>query len=341
MDNLFKCKICGREFTIKGKNTHRQALSVHLIQTHNISPEAYYTKFYLNEEVPTCACGCGMKPNFFRWKFYKYYGDHKNKIKYKDKYPEYCRNVSEGQKKTYTLEFRLNKLGYTKDQLTNIYNDFTGLKISFTEIRKIYSLDNRTIKKYWKELGLIDNILSFNRIVKKHQFSGGKKIGEKLKINVDDEILYNIFSFLKEHPNKLTLNEIKVKFDIKVSYLVLWKRLKETFGDHFFRNHIKFVHSSKAEIEFYHILKYYFGNDISKQIQIEGKMFDYMLCNKLLIEFDGVFWHSKEKSKINDKLKDEIAIKNGYEILRIKDTESKNINILNNLNKLYEKFKKI
>jgi very-short-patch-repair endonuclease len=43
--------------------------------------------------------------------------------------------------------------------------------------------------------------------------------------------------------------------------------------------------------------------------------------DKLIIEFDGDYWHNKPDAILNDKLKDEIAIEEGFNIFRIKYSE--------------------
>ena len=63
--------------------------------------------------------------------------------------------------------------------------------------------------------------------------------------------------------------------------------------------------------------------------------------NKLLIEFDGDYWHSTEEAIKNDKYKDELAHRNNYIIFRVKEKNCKNLNILIKIQKLDEKFNKI
>jgi len=219
-----------------------------------------------------------------------------------------------------------------------MYTEFINLKYSFIDLTKIYFLDKRTIKKYWKELGLIDDMFTFERVIKYHKYLNGKN-KESLKEKINDDLLFEIFTFIKENDNKLTLNEIRTKYNLKHSYLVLYRRLNENFGEDFVKNHIKFINSSKSEIEFFHILKFYFGKNVTKQNKIENKKFDFLFGNKVLIEYDGDYWHSLEKNKIRDIEKNDIALRNGYELLRIKDSESKNIEILIKIKELYEKIK--
>ena len=81
---------------------------------------------------------------------------------------------------------------------------------------------------------------------------------------------------------------------------------------------------------------YFFGkNNIKRQVTIERKIYDFLLFNKLLIEFDGEYWHSTDRAIINDKTKNEIALKNGYQIMRISDKKAKQIdNIIEIANKI-------
>lgn len=49
---------------------------------------------------------------------------------------------------------------------------------------------------------------------------------------------------------------------------------------------------------------------------------DFM-CGDKVIEFDGDYWHDNEKRKEKDRLRDEYLISNGYQVLRIKESEYK------------------
>ena len=98
--------------------------------------------------------------------------------------------------------------------------------------------------------------------------------------------------------------------------------------------------SSNFETEFFNVLNFYF-KDIKRQFQLENRFYDYNIKNKILIEFDGTYWHNNEAAKTNDRFKDNLAITNGFYIIRIKDTECKNINILNKIKKIYDKINKI
>lgn len=144
----------------------------------------------------------------------------------------------------------------------------------------------------------------------------------------------NVYLFLSNNKNKYTLKEVIDKFELDVTELVLFKRLKEEFEEEKIKELLKFGLSSKPEIEFYNILRFYFNKDVKKSFKLEGKFYDYIINNTLLVEFDGEYWHSLLKNKINDKSKDEIALKNNYKIFRVKEKEAKDINILLKIKKL-------
>lgn len=76
---------------------------------------------------------------------------------------------------------------------------------------------------------------------------------------------------------------------------------------------------SKLETEFFNRLEKKFNIKIQRQFRLDNKIYDGLFHNNL-IELDGSYWHSFEHAKINDKLKDEIAKKNNFNIIRIKTT---------------------
>jgi len=105
------------------------------------------------------------------------------------------------------------------------------------------------------------------------------------------------------------------------------RKLKEKFGDEVL-SYFKLGGQSNLEIDFFNVLRFYYGNRIKLSHRIENRYYDYIIDDILLIEVDGTYWHSFEKSKINDKYKDELAIKYGYQLLRISEKEIKELKIL-------------
>jgi very-short-patch-repair endonuclease len=160
------------------------------------------------------------------------------------------------------------------------------------------------------------------------------------KIKIDDDILLNVYKFLRKHPNRHTLKEIKNMYNLNQSSLVLYKRLVDVFDKEEIDKHLKLGISSKPEIEFFNILRFYYGEDIQKNFVLNRKQYDYILLNKILIEYDGDYWHSMPNKIMVDKEKDILAKKNGYIIIRVKDSESKNVEVLHKINKIYLKVKK-
>ncbi len=65
------------------------------------------------------------------------------------------------------------------------------------------------------------------------------------------------------------------------------------------------------------------GIKIEREFWIDGKSFDGR-WKKMLIEIDGVYWHSLPRVKENDELKNQIAEKYGFRLHRIQT--NKNLN---------------
>jgi hypothetical protein len=328
-----KCLIDNVEFTHPLKGKEKRKLAQHIKKNYNISYQEYVLKYFYDNVHPICACGCGNKTKFFKGVFFKYFEDHKNKIKLSEEQKEKLKKTRNN--KYNLLTNRLKKLKISVEDLKKHYDEFCDFKTNFTNLEKTICIDKRTIKKYWIELGFINNLETFKRIVKKHQIywqnkndkAGGKK-------HLKEELLLNVYFFISNEKNKYTLKEIINKYNLNITELVLFKRLSEKFTEEKIKNLLKLGISSKPEMEFFNVLKFYFGKDVKKPFKLEGKIYDYILNNKVLIEFDGEYWHSLLKNKENDELKNKIAIKHGYKIFRVKEKNANDIEILLTLKKL-------
>lgn len=60
-------------------------------------------------------------------------------------------------------------------------------------------------------------------------------------------------------------------------------------------------------------IKKVFGVNLKHQYWLGGRVFDFRVPEKnILFECDGSYWHSNDGDVKNDKLKNEIAQRNGF-----------------------------
>jgi hypothetical protein len=333
------CKICGEVFYHYFPGREKKLLSKHLKLLHNITTYDYVLRYYYNGVVPKCLCGCGNETKYKKWKFDKYFLDHKNKMSVpKDIRKKISASLFEKSGELY------KKLGLTKSQLEEYWHLYKTPEYNQKEIRKYSGVDFRTLKRYWILLNIVDK-MEIERYSRKHQsqYSNvGEKNGSFTKID------HNLLNTIVEYAGRKNYNgtpiymyEVINKFNLCVSKHVLTKRLTERFGEEclkIFRNNSL---SSEEEIEFGFILKYFFGNsNISAGFRIENRVYDFLICGKILLEFDGDYWHCRcednhplgdeyVKNKIKvDREKDELAHKNGYPLFRVWSSNNKNFDVI-------------
>jgi len=124
------CKICNQEL----KNA--QSLSAHCRTKHKMTSEAVYIEYFLNDIPPTCACGCGEKPNYLGiYKgFVKYIQGHSSRV-----HNNWGHNL-EANKKSHETQKKM----YESGKLV-VWNK--GLTVDTDERVKKYGI---TISKYKK-----------------------------------------------------------------------------------------------------------------------------------------------------------------------------------------------
>lgn len=87
--------------------------------------------------------------------------------------------------------------------------------------------------------------------------------------------------------------------------------------------------AKKFKISFPARAIYFYLNKIYEDCEIEYKKFnkytaDICLVNqKIVIEYDGWYFHSSKEAKENEKRKDKLIKDSGYEVIRIKDRKKK------------------
>lgn len=193
-------------------------------------------------------------------------------------------------------------------------------------------------KKHSSELIL--KIKKSNRLYREKNKENLTKIGmEKLKLT--DDILKNILKDYSVNPNNRSSIKNKYGLDFRTveSYLIKRnivtkeelkeiKRRKKFLGN---RDLTKLV--SKPEFELYEKLTEIYGKQNIKSCFIipnTSVVYDICLFDKILIEYDGYYWHKIKKSK-NDLYKSDLAKIKGYMLYRVEENEKRKIDFTKEL----------
>lgn len=343
-DNVksIECKICGNKYYSTFAGREKKKLAKHLKVDHKMTSYEYVLTYMYDGNEPECACGCGKKTKYKKWKFDKYYLDHKNTVSPSKAIREKMSIASrEKQKNNY------KKLGLTCDQLKDYWLKYKESEYTQKHIRNISGVDFRTIRRYWEVLEIVKKE-EINRYGRIHQFvyaNQGDKNGSY--VSIDKKVLDSILDYAerKMYANKpIYIYQVIRKFDLRCTKHVLEKRLTEIYGWECLKVFKKKGISSDEELEFKTILEHFFeGHNVIHGFRLENKVYDFLLYGKILLEFDGDFWHCgyKENHPMGtdyvvttakrDKEKNDIAKRNGYPIYRIWSSDSKDIESVFNL----------
>jgi len=334
------CKICNEVFESDVKFAAKGNLSKHIVKVHNITVSEYLLD---GKSWPLCKCGCGNKVGYSKMVFNQYYKDHKNRMPQTD---EVKSKIICGLKDVLYKKIKEGKIDI--ELFKSLWERYKNNPNDSLEIlSKESGFDKRTITNYWYKLGIAGK-KEIKRQSRKHKFifsNQGDKNGQFCFI--EEYKLEKIFNDITENKNKLTLGDLRIKYSISFSNHVLLKRLFEKYGKDVIKGLLKIRRSSNVSIEeatFGNVLVFYFGEKnvrfqfkikyVNKNGRRTHKFYDYCLFEKILIEYDGLYWHNNEVSKINDDDKEKLAIENGFILFRVKSSEAKNIEILQKIKEL-------
>lgn len=318
-----KCKVCGFIATHTKEQYCIRKMITHLRKEHSLTKEEYLVKYELDGVHPKCACGCGCNVNADKgWnKWLKYFADHKNTVHPSNETIDKIRRKA---------KYRLDNGYYDKfiDQkiVNDSFNEFITHKLSLNDITKKYGHDKRTLKRIW---------LNQNKITEKEYLEIAYKnqnliTTTKKKTRALEEIeFYNcVYDFIMENKYKYNINEINNMFGKTMTQTTLLKNLKNIFGIDFMKYLVLGV-KSKEEMFFLDILRFYIGgHNIKYGFKLENKIYDAILYDKILFEYDGSYYHSDILSQNKDKEKDRIAHKYNYVLVRANEKSIKDINFL-------------
>lgn len=91
---------------------------------------------------------------------------------------------------------------------------------------------------------------------------------------------------------------------------------------------------SAPEVKLYNLLIEEFGEDAVKhQVKRFGYWYDFCVFDNFLIEYDGYYYHKILFNK-NDETKDNLALANGYKLIRVEEDEKRKVDWDKEMNKI-------
>jgi very-short-patch-repair endonuclease len=341
------CKICGEKIESNTKTEYGQRGAIsqkfkkHLKNVHNISLEQYILRFYFNNEIPKCKCGCGNNLIFCEknalWDPLNSYGKFincghvgrnneqlRNKLKeqYKSKFDNYewLKNHYYNEYGEQTIKDALNDFLYN-NELTNV------------DIGKKYGIDYRTLTNIWRKL----NLLSEEQYLERSKYRKFQLSGKRRRKTFDNapEICQNLFNLIKTKQQEFTITSLINYWNennlnqIETDPFVVLSYLENLYGNEIYE-YLQFGRKSKEEQDFCKVLKFFISDKFykfGKRLQHgknkrESYIYDICINNKYIIEYDGEGYYHQNKEY--DKIKEDFAISKGYKILRISYKDFKN-----------------
>ncbi len=317
----YECEICHKKFSHKHDSYAIRAIIQHVAKEHGLTKAEYTIKYVRHGDVPLCACGCGTPVEIMKgWNVWrKYYKDHKN-------------TTTPSQE---TLDkvaaARLLKLSDPDNDsipdtiLEDALVKYRAHELTLRDIELNYGFDKRTFQRLWKLRGYStqEELLT---LANESKGVPGTRRGKELR-KLNEDFYIEIKNFIENNKGKYTINDINKTFGNKVQNYTLARNLRDLFGESIFNN-IVFGIKSLEELKFLEILRFYLGPiNVKLGYRLENFIYDSLIVKEILFEYDGRYYHGKDKLE-HDKFKDKLARKNGYYIIRVSDRQSKQLRTL-------------
>jgi len=225
-----QCKICNKEFD------KLESLFRHLMKKHSVSSQNAYNEYLLNNNIPTCKCGCGEVPIFrgFIKGYGKWIRGHVSRVKNNWGHNEAAINKSSETRRN---QYKSGKRkvwnnGLTKDIDERVKLNGIGRKLAFNDVIKSeYStrmkkmrLDGTIPTKYGKDsanwkggTSSINNLVRANKrlyekwiypILCEQKFSCQKCGSSKnLEVHHNKETMADILHKFVDKSNEYTFDE--------------------------------------------------------------------------------------------------------------------------------------
>jgi very-short-patch-repair endonuclease len=157
------------------------------------------------------------------------------------------------------------------------------------------------------------------------------------RLNLTEEKIKQIFEEYRDTNETLASLQQKYGVDKRVlkKYFLKFEICnKEELSEISFNKKYKNA-TSVGEETLYTLLCNLYGKErVKRQHNISFYYYDFIIDNKLIVEYDGFYWHNLVKN--NDNIKTNLAIDNGYILYRVKEDENREVNFLKEIQQIRE-----
>lgn len=335
------CKECGKVFSYKKMSSCKAQLKGHLKVEHNMDLLDYIVKHEYNGVRPVCPCGCGheltLRNTGERWAFNTYYSDTCYGRMVKGENDKIRDKIKSKKKRDFDI-VEYYESNYDRKTYEDAYNMLKTKQFSLGEVSKSYNIDKRTLKRVWYAM----NIATPEELTELTDYTKYKlsSINNPNYCESKDSMLSWMYNMAKSHPGKYTIHSIIAEYNkdnkdnpCKEFDTTVGKALYKIYGDEIDIIFAVGYHSSE-EYNYFNVLNFYFSKykcRLGKKFILGDRYmyFDYLIGDRLLIEYDSVGkFHQSDDQITNDKEKENFAIENGYDFIRLNLDDTKDINTL-------------
>lgn len=340
------CQECGKVFEYKKMSSCKAQLSQHIQREHNMSLVDYIVKYFYNGIRPKCPCGCGHELNLHeggeRWKFNKYYADTCYGRLVRAKNNEIEGQILHNTKKDFDI-VKYYEAHYDRETYQKAFDMLNTKKYSLTDVSKAYQIDKRTLKKVWLALNIVTNDELTNLLeYTKYNLSA---INYPSNFSENEEILSWMYKMITKFPNKYTIHSLIKEYNsvhrdnpCRSFDTTVAKSLYKVYGNEI-DIYLSVGYHSSEEYSFYQILSFYipeYKTKMGKRFILKNGnyvYYDFLIGSRLLIEYDSVGKFHQEENYEHYLEKENFAIENGYDFLRLTKSDIENIETIKNIRK--------
>lgn len=253
----------------------------------------------------------------------------KKQVETKDKRQKYCSRECYYQTKTgennffhtykQPQEIRIREAKKQSELFKGTGNPFYGKSHSKETLEKVKE-GNRKFREQNKEL-IQQRLLN--------------------RLNLNEEKIKQIFCEYRDTHETLISLEEKYLVDKRVlkKYFLKYACTQQELDTVIFNKKYKNA-SSVGEETLFLLLCNEFGKEkIKRQFKLSFYYYDFMIDDKLLVEYDGYYWHVLVES--NDQQKDKIAQNNSIRLYRVRENEKRKVDFLTEIQKIKEVYNEI